>query len=227
VTLASAARVALMAGVVGILGACSGLFSRPSSTPGPGASGVPGSAVAVTLGPPTSFGPPPSPTQPDDTEALVLDAMLLDFLPEAIDGIPVDEAADEAASALTDPALPRIASALDVGVAVDIGNGNLVTGYVVRLKKDAFTTDVYRQWRESFDEGACAGSGGVVGRAEAEIGGRASYVTSCVGGLRAYHVLLEDEGILVSASAIGEGRFGEKLLIGLRLPANPSGAPAS
>ena len=90
--------------------------------------------------------------------------------------------------------------------------------YSTATKPEAFTTDIYRQWRESFDEGACAGSGGVVGRAEAEIAGRQSYVTSCVNGLRAYHVLLEDAGVLISASAIGEGRFGEKLLAGIRIP---------
>jgi hypothetical protein len=178
---------------------------------------VTSSAGGSTVPPPGSFGPPTA-TEPDDTDPLTVDPALLDYLPESVDGIAVAEAPDEAALALTDPALPRIASALDVGVAVDIANGNLATATVVRLKPEAFTTDIYRQWRESFDEGACAGSGGVVGRAEAEIAGRQSYVTSCVNGLRAYHVLLEDEGVLISASAIGEGRFGEKLLAGVRIP---------
>jgi hypothetical protein len=60
-------------------------------------------------------------------------------------------------------------------------------------------------------------SGGVVGHAEAEIGGRKTYVTSCVQGMHTYHLWLADQNLLISASAIGEGRFGEELLKGLRL----------
>jgi hypothetical protein len=58
----------------------------------------------------------------------------------------------------------------------------------------------------------------VVGRAEATIGGRQSYVTSCVAGMHTYHVWLKDQDILISASSVGAGRFGEKLLEGLRIP---------
>ncbi|HUQ44755.1 MAG TPA: hypothetical protein VM451_10160 [Candidatus Limnocylindria bacterium] len=210
-------RVALAASLALFVAACSVISPSATGTPGPGSSAVTSSSGISTLQPPSSFGPPTA-TEPGDTDPLILDSALLAYLPEAVDGIPVEEAPDEAALALTDPALPRIATALDVGVVVDIGNGNLATATVVRLKPEAFTVDVYRQWRESFDEGACAGSGGVVGRAEADIAGRPSYVTSCVNGLRTYHVLLEDEDVLISASAIGEGRFGEKLLTGVRIP---------
>ena len=36
--------------------------------------------------------------------------------------------------------------------------------------------------------------------------------------MHTYHVWLAEQNILISASAIGEGRFGEELLKGLRLP---------
>ena len=191
--------------------------SFATATPTPGATSI-GPVATETALPPTSFGPPPSPTA-DDSSPVVLDATLLDILPASVDGIALGEDADEGALALSDPALDQIATALDVGVAVDVGNGNLVTAWVVRLRPGTFGAEIYRQWRDSYDEGACAAAGGVVGRAEAQIGGRQAFVTSCVSGLHTYHVWLEAQGILISASSIGEGRFGEKLLGALRLPA--------
>lgn len=198
-----------------LVAACGGV-EAPSSTPP--ATAV-GSAPTPTIEPPTSFGPPPSPTPPDDVTPLALDATLLAWLPESVEGVAVVEDVDEAAVALNDPALPRIASAVDAGVAVDAGSGNLVYGWVVRLRPGVFNSADFRQWRDAYDDGACAQAGGVVGRAEADIGGRTAYVTSCVTGLHTYHVWLEDQDILISASSIGEGRFGEKLLEGLRVPA--------
>jgi hypothetical protein len=181
-------------------------------TPGPGTSGNPGSVEA-----PTSFGPPPSPTPPDVTSPVVLDPDLLAILPESIDGFAVTESPDEAALAISDPALPRIATALDAAVAVDTGGGNLVYALVVKLRPDAFTDDTYRQWRDSFDEGACTAAGGIVGRAEAPIDERTVYITSCVAGMRTYHLWLKEQDTLISASSIGEGRFGEKLMDNLRV----------
>jgi len=148
----------------------------------------------------------------------VLDPALLAYLPKAVGGIEIKEDVDEAATALNDPALPRIASAVGGAVAVDTGNGNLVYAWIVHLRPGVFTDGDYRQWRDSYDEGACAAAGGVVGRAEATIAGRQSYITSCVAGLHTYHVWLKDQDILISASSIGEGKFGEKLLEGLRMP---------
>lgn len=200
---------------VAILAACSG-DTGSSPTPGPISTGA---GTTATIQPPTSFGPPPSPTPPDDSSPIVLDASLLAYLPGSVADIAVTEDADEAATALSDPALPRIASAVDGAVAVDAGNGNLVYAWIVRLRAGVFTDSDYRQWRDSYDDGACAAGGGVVGHAEATIGGRHVYLTTCVSGMRTYHVWLKDEDILVSASSIGEGRFGEKLIEGLRVPA--------
>lgn len=199
---------------VAILAACGGGGATPTSgslATGPGAT--------ATIQPPTSFGPPPSPTPPDETSPIALDPTLLRFLPESVEGITVVEDVDEAAIALSDPALPRIASAVDGAVAVDTGTGNLVYAWIVQLRPGVFTDGDFRQWRDSYDDGACAPAGGVVGRAEATIGGRQAFVTSCVAGLHTYHVWIKDQDILISASSIGDGRFGEKLLEGLRVPA--------
>ena len=195
--------------------ACSNPFVLASPT-APGAAAT-GALPSATADAPATFGAPPSPS-PDDAAPVVIDSTLLALLPEKIGSTPVQEDLDAAAEAVSDPALDQLASGVDAAVAVDVGNGNLVYALVVRLKSGAFGEELYRQWRDSYDEGACAGSGGVVGNAEAEIGGRKTYVTSCAQSMHTYHVWLEDQGILVSASSIGDGRFGEELLKGLRLP---------
>ena len=177
-------------------------------------SGVPSGAIPTD--PAMSVGARPTPT-PDDATPAVIDAALLDYLPETVGGALVTEALDEAALALADPALPRIATGLDVGLALDETSRNLVTAHVVRLREGAFDDDTYRQWRDSYDDGACAAAGGIVGRAEATIDERTVHVTSCVAGLRTYHVWIEDEHLLISASSVGDERFGELLMSELRI----------
>jgi hypothetical protein len=210
-------RAALLAATaVLVAGGCQPMPSGPAGTPGPSASLGAGPSGDATLQPPTTLGPPGTPT-PGPADPVVLDAALLDLLPAAIGDIPVTESIDEAAQALTDPALPQIATALDAAVAVDTATGNLVYALVVKLRPEAFNASTFAQWRDSYDEGACTASGGVVGRAEATIDERTVYITSCAVGLRTYHVWLEEQGILVSASSIGEDRYGEQLMDNLRV----------
>jgi hypothetical protein len=178
--------------------------------------------VTATLEAPTSFGPPPSPSFPDDTTPLTLDGALLEVLPTTVEGVALTEDLDIAADALNDPVLPHIATAADAAVAVDAGSGNLVSAWVIKLRPEAFDDAGFRQWRDAYDDGACAAAGGVTGRAEATIGGRQAYITNCVAGLRTYHVWLRDQDILISASSIGDARYGEHLLEGLRMPASPA-----
>jgi hypothetical protein len=197
------------------IAACSVPGPSINSTNGPGPSGATG--ATGTVEPLTTFGPPPSPTPPDDSSPLVLDPSVLGVLPESVSGIRVEESADAAAEALTDPNLPAIATALDSAVAVDAGSGNLAYATVVRLRPDALDDGKYRDWRDSYDEGACSASGGVVGRAEAEMDDRTVYITSCAAGLRTYHAWLDEQDILISVSSLGEGRFGELLMDNLRV----------
>jgi hypothetical protein len=191
------------------------LGSADLTTAGPDDSGLPAS----------SFGPPQTPSA--DTTPITIDPTLLAFLPVMIDTTPVKEDLDVASDALQDQALPRIATGLDAAVAVDTVTGNLVTAWVVRLRPDAFGDTAYQQWRDSYDDGACNAAGGIVGRAEATLGGRDTYVTSCVAALRTYHVWLPDQGVVVSASSIGTGRFGEKLMSALRFPGSTDVSPTT
>lgn len=184
---------------------------------------TPGSSLRTTAPtpspqPPETIGPPPSPTPPDETSPVVLDPTVLAFLPADVGGIALTESVDEATQALADPSLLRIATAVDAAVAVDTGNGNLVYAWVVRLRPDKLTDTIYGQWRDSYDEGACTGAGGDVHRAEATIDDRTVYITTCTTGLRTYHLWLKDQAILISASAVGDGNFGELLMDNLRVP---------
>ena len=190
----------------------------PTATPGgePGSSGAGASPSAAAV---ATLGPPPSPTPPDETTPVVLDPTVLEFLPASINGIDVVESIDEATEALADPALPRIASAMDAGIAVDSGTGNLVAAWVLRLRPDTFTDAIYRQFRNAYDEGRCQAAGGVVASVETTIDDRAVHITTCVQGLRTYHVWLEDSGVLISAWSVGAGKFGEILMSNLRVPA--------
>jgi len=189
------------------IAACSS--NGPSAAP----TSAPTALVSATdTAPPIgTIGPPPAET-PDDAEPVTIDQTLLDILPAKIGTVPVTEDTDAAAQAVNDPALDQIATGVDSAVAVDAGNGDLVLVNIVRLKPGAFGAELYRQWRDSYDEGACAASGGVVGHAEAVIADRQTYVTSCVASMHTYHVWLEDQNILISASSIGANRFGEQLL---------------
>jgi hypothetical protein len=212
---------ALLAGILtALLVLACGSTPASSSTAGPIASSGGGVATdgASASGPLASLGAPPSPTPPDDATPIAIDPTLLAILPAIIAEVPVVEDLDVAGEALFDPAISQIATGVDAAVAVDAGTGNLVTAWVVRLREGAFGDEVYRQWRDSYDEGACRAGGGIIGRAQAELDGRNTYVTSCVTALRTYHVWLEEQGILISASSIGDGRFGELLLTNLEVP---------
>lgn len=213
---AAAVVLAPVIAIAATLAACdTGAAPGGSVAQGSGAPGGPG--ATSTIDSLMTLGPPPSPT-PDDASPAVIDVTLLEYLPATVSGAPVTEAVDEAALALADPALPRIATALDVGLALDESTGNLVTAHVVRLREGAFDDATFRQWRDSFDEGACTAAGGVLGRAEATIDERTVFVTSCVAELRTYHVWLQEEDVLISASSVGADRFGEILVGTLRVP---------
>jgi hypothetical protein len=213
----AAALAGLLTALLAI--ACDSASPSPSSGSSIASSAGAGATDATRSSAPlSSLGAPPSPTPPDDATPIAIDPTLLEILPAAIGETPVVEDLDVAGEALFDPAISQIATGVDAAVAVDAGTGNLVTAWVVRLREGAFGEEVYRQWRDSYDEGACQAGGGIIGRAQAELDGRNTYVTSCVTALRTYHVWVEEQDILISASSIGDGRFGELLLTNLEVP---------
>jgi hypothetical protein len=168
-----------------------------------------------TLGPPWSGPPGPTPS-PTSSSAVLIDPALLEILPAEVDGLPIAENAQGEQAALGDPLLAVVASAMAAGFAYDPATNEFVYAVVVRLLPGAMDGAVFRDWRDSYDEGACSQADGVLAHAETEMGGRTVYIGTCTGGLRTYHVWLEDRGVLVSASAAGERRLGELLVENLR-----------
>ena len=145
-----------------------------------------------------------------------VDPALLGVLPAAVDGIPIVESTDTEPSAVGDPAFRAVGSALAAGLAIDPESGEFVYAVVVRLKGGTLGDAAFRDWRDTFDAGACSQAGGVVGNAEATIAGRTVYIGSCSGGLHTYHLLLPSRGLLISASSVGPRRLGERLVENLR-----------
>jgi hypothetical protein len=186
--------------------------------------------LAATACSPTTPSATPTPSVPNSqtpadatttpgaatTPGVAIDASLLAVLPATVDGIALDESADGEAEALSDPALGSVAEAIAAGLAIDAASGEFVYAVVVRLRPGAMNDERFRDWRDTFDEGAYSQAGGVVGHAQAVIGGRTVYIGTCGGGVRTYHVWLTATSTLVSASSVGERRLGERLVEGLR-----------
>jgi hypothetical protein len=182
--------------------------SATSATPAPSAGGAPSpSAAAPPSTPATSAGPTAGGGPVDDPG-------LLAVLPEAIGDVPVTEEPTSFADAVTDPSFAANVASAAFGIAVD--GADLASGVVAHLRPGVFSDAFFRDWRDSYDRGACAQAGGVTGHAEAQLGGRTVYITSCAGGLRTYHAAIPDRDLVVSLFSVGERRFGEQLMAGLR-----------
>jgi hypothetical protein len=167
---------------------------------------------------PTAF---VTPTDPDATPdgsgpQVSLDTGLLGVLPSTVLGRPVEESPEGDQSALEEPVLDTIATAAIGAVVVDTSTTDLAYALVVKLKPGALTDAGFRDWRDSYDEGACGSSSLIVGHSQTPIAGRTTYITTCSGGLRTYHVWIQDKTLLVSVSSLGSLRFGEALLLNLR-----------
>lgn len=145
----------------------------------------------------------------------LIDAALLAVLPESVEGLAVTSSPEGEAS-LQNPDVARIALRGAAAIAVDPATGDFVYTVILALKPGALDAAKYRDWRDTFDDGACSQAGGVAGNAEAEIGGHLTFIGTCAGGLHTYHVWLAEPGLLVSASAVGSARLGEALIAGLR-----------
>jgi hypothetical protein len=151
--------------------------------------------------------------------AVGVDPALLSFIPDAVDGVPLTFDPETSASIAADPSVAADAASLAVALAIVPGASaadDLAIVSVVRLRNPAKDDAWFRDWRDTYDTGACGPAGGVVGNAEAQLGGGTVYIGSCAAGVRTYHTRLETAGIVVSITALGERRLGEKVMAGMR-----------
>lgn len=205
------AAVILVLGVTGCGGQAGPGPLSTAPVPSPVASPVPSPAPSPVAG-----ASPSVPAALASGAAVALDGTLLGILPADIDGIPVQPEPAAFADAASDPAFVANVEAAAFATVVDAATDDLASGVVARLRPGIFSDGFFRDWRDTYNRGACAQSGGVVGNAEAPLGGRTTYITTCAGGLRVYHAYLEPQDVVVSLISVGDGRFGERLMDGLR-----------
>jgi hypothetical protein len=201
--------------LVALAAAACGGPSVPTPAPSPPAPAATPSLVTASPTPAASpAASPPSSAAASPAGGVVLDESLLAILPPAVDGIAVAPEPDSFAQAAADPDFTRNVGSAAFAVVAD--GSDLASGVVAALKPGRYSDALFRDWRDSYNEGACAQAGGVAGNAEAEMGGRTVYIASCVGGLRVYHAWLPERGAIVSLFSLGDRRFGERIMGDLR-----------
>lgn len=206
--------------VIGVgAGSCLALSSPRAAPPTAG----PSSAAQSSQSPSATGTPDASPSQSlaattaGASGSIVIDPFLLKVLPASIKGAPLVENAEAEAHDLTDPALAGQASALAAALAIDPTTSDWAYVSVVHLRAGVFSDAYFKSWRETFDSGACSQAGGVAqNSAETEIAGHKTFIGHCVGGVLTYHVHLSPADVIVSISALGDQRFGQLVVEGLR-----------
>jgi hypothetical protein len=202
--------LALIALTAVALAAC--IPPRPSPTP---------TATSATASPVPSPDRTPSgifPTAPA-SPAVAVDPALLHLLPDTVAGVPLEADEATAAQIASEESIAPFVSAIAVATAFGPPSTDTLPDYVVvtvaRIKRGLFGDLFFRGWRDTFDAAVCGNADGVAGRAEAEIGGRQTFIGTCAGGVHTYHVYLPDQDVIVSLQGAGDGRFGERVVEGL------------
>ena len=178
-------------------------------------SGPTDAVVATPVVPATPTPPPtPQPTPLASGAAVALDAGLLGILPATIAGAPVTSEADSFAQAIKDTAF--IANVDRAAFAVVVDGNDLASGVIAHLRPSVYSEAFWKDWRETYESGSCAQAGGILARASSTLGGREIFVTTCAGGLRVYQVWLPGPGVVVSLFSVGDRKFGEQVMAGLK-----------
>ena len=163
--------------------------------------------------------PPRSdPASPGVGAGAQVDPGLLAFVPSSVEGVPLTFDPETSATIAADRSVAADATALAVALAAVPGSSgadDLAIVSVVRLRDPAKDETWFRDWRDTYDQAACGQAGGVIGNAEAQLGGGTVHIGSCSGGVLTYHTRLDQAGIVVSVTALGSRRLGEKVMAGI------------
>lgn len=185
-----------------------------SPTPAPTALPLPTPAPTPSVAPVAS-----SPATSSSVAGAVVDPSLLDVLPAEVEGQALRPDPETAAEIAATEALAPDVEAIAVGLYIAPGAStadDLAIVNVVRLGPGVFDDAWYRSWRSTYDDGACQVAGGVTpGAVHSVIAGHETDIGTCQGGVHTYHVRLVNPDRVISITAAGEGRFGERVVAGL------------
>jgi hypothetical protein len=146
----------------------------------------------------------------------IVDSSLLALLPATVAGFDVKEFPEGEQQAVDDPNLGRNVARFATAFVVNAEGTNWAYSAVVALRPGAGTDTFFTAWQNSFDAGACSQAGGISGHVVVSIGGRSVNETTCLNSVRIYHVRLDQQGLLISISSLGDERYGEQVIEGLR-----------
>ena len=211
-------RGALALFFLAIAGGCAGppAALTPGTAPGALASATPPAPASAS--PPSASPPSASPASPPSASPAgpaSIDPGLLALLPAAVDGRPIIETPDAEAAGASDPSIAGAAGRLAMAYVESAGGADWAIMSVVALRPGVWNEAFFRDWRDTYDAGVCGSHGGVGGNASATIAGRVVYITTC-GPIRTYHVHLTGPDVVVSVAAVGDARYGERVMGGLR-----------
>jgi hypothetical protein len=182
-------------------------LSAPAGTSSPVASSSAGSPVpSISIGPVASV-------EADPGLFAVIGG-------DSSDGLVFQYDPDTTATVAADPGLARDAVGLAIGLYTVRGQQPVVdyaVASVVHLRNPAADDEWFRSYRDSYDTSACAQAGGVARHAQTPMNGRTVFIAGCAGGAFTYHVRLE-QGIVVSLTAVGPGRLGDRLAADVGVP---------
>jgi len=189
-----------------------GLDPSPLPSISPGAAS-PSSTLRGSVAPTAS--PPPSGTTASFPAAASDASLIAAVLGPDQPGLAFQYDAETTGRVAADPGLARDATALGIGLYTVTGQSPVADYAIVsvlRLRDPATADDDwFRTYRDSYDASACAAAGGVARHAQAEIGTHTVFIGSCAGGAFTYHLRTKTQDLVVSITAVGPERLGEKL----------------
>ena len=152
---------------------------------------------------------PPTGVQPDPS--------LLDLVPATEANATLTYDPQVTAEVAADPELVKNISYLAIGLARPVGaDANDPDFAIVNVARprdeNAVNDDWFRDWRDSYDEPACAQAGGVARHSQTEVAGVTVFTAACANGAFTYHALIADRGIVLSITSVGPANLGRTIV---------------
>jgi hypothetical protein len=188
---------------IAVLAECGSTASPSAAPPASSLSSIP--TTSPSSSPRTSDPSPTAGISPIPTD---------DLLPTKLDGLDRQVDSSVNASIATDANLARLARSFATALYIDPATSEFAYASVIRLQAPMSDAES-RSYRDSFDAAACAQAGGLTRTAEAAIGAHQTFIGTCAGGVRTYHVALDAGAMILSVSEAGDRRLAERLIGGL------------